>query len=899
VKNNPNTVVNAESASQRGRGRWIVPFVILAILGLAAAVLCLRGRERAGESARGPKGVHSTPGAADGSGTAVDGAMTASTSNAALSPASPAANQTNENAVPSPLDERRAVAATQAVSTASAATAQRHSAVFGRVHRPDGTGVAGIRVEVRQLSFDPASITRAVDQTAVAGDVTDDGGGYAIRSLAAGGYLVYPNLPLGHECVAPKPHALVLGEGQNTTGCDFVLQPGDMIYGWVVDQDKQPVPVALLRARYEELRLGDATTRTDERGFYAIGGIAPGAAIASLHASKEGYSQAEKTELASYHGPQNFVLVKGLGFVLVTIDAASGAPVTHYEYQVLNTTWHGRGVEPQHANVRVHAPEGRKLITGLFNYGEIDIRVREIDTAGKRTERIGATHVRIDPAHDGEQEVVVTIGEGGAIRGTVVYEGGQPASGIGVQIDPLRTLGAGLVRGQVIESTVTDTQGAFVLPHAFPGNHQLLVDADGFTPKDPVFVTVPEEGDAPPVCVVLVGGGLVYGRITGMDGAPVAGLSIHYAEYVEWYKPGRSCTTDATGLYEFSGISPGHHRVFFESSDGQIAGDEFFQLQGGEEKELNFDFSTDILLTGYVVSNGELWNGTPSLALRGVDGIQPFRAIRRTGPGAYELRIAPGIYDLVAGSFRYNIHGDAIYANSAPGGIIERIQIDEQPREQTLDLDVVFADGAYLIEAPEDEAFRNGVLKFSQRFNGMEFRDISKLDITKMGDPLRHLVPGLYKVEYWSRDGGWKGESEWTTVAVGGENLFHIRLDDGTPVKIGGWKTEMLSELFAPLDCDASSVVDGVGDYVVALFYDSGACMLMIEWVSLLEDGREVARDTHPGMTGGKQYDNVYRFRNVRCLSGARYTVRYSGRLSGNGDSFGSVYLSRRAVEAE
>ena len=177
MKNNPNTVVNAESASQRGRGRWIVPFVILAILGLAAAVLCLRGRERAGESARGPKGVHSTPGAADGSGTAVDGAMTASTSNAALSPASPAANQTNENAVPSPLDERRAVAATQAVSTASAATAQRHSAVFGRVHRPDGTGVAGIRVEVRQLSFDPASITRAVDQTAVAGDVTDDGGG--------------------------------------------------------------------------------------------------------------------------------------------------------------------------------------------------------------------------------------------------------------------------------------------------------------------------------------------------------------------------------------------------------------------------------------------------------------------------------------------------------------------------------------------------------------------------------------------------------------------------------------------------------------------------------------------------------------------------------------------------
>jgi len=771
--------------------------------------------------------------------------------------------------------------------------------VSGRVRRPDEEGVVGIRVEVRPLSFDRDAIMAAVDQAAVAADVTDGEGRYRVRGLAAGGYLVYVNLPLKSEYVAPKPHAVVLRDGQEATACDFVLQSGDVIYGWVVDQAKQPIAGALLSARHEELRLGDATTRTDAKGFYEIGGIAPGAAVARLHASKEGYSAAVKTELASYHGPQNFVLVKGLGFVLVTLDGESSEPVRHYIYQILNTTWHGRGVEPRHERVAVYAPEGRKPITGLFNYREIDIRVKETDAAGKLTGRIGAAHVRIDPARDREQEVVVRVGEGGTIRGTVVYEDGRPAPGIAVQFEPLRTPAAGLVRGQVVESTVTDERGAFVLPHVFPGKHRLVVSADGATPEDPVMVTVPENGDPPPVRVVLVAGGRVYGRITGLDGAPAVGLSVHYAEYIEWYTPARSCATDTSGDFEFRGVSPGHHRVFFEDTQGDISGDEFFQLQAGEDKKLNFDFSGDVLLTGHVLSNGRLWEGTPSLALRGVEGIQPYHRVKRSEEGTYELRVKPGVYDLVAGAFPYNYHGDATYANSAPGGIVERLRIDEQPREQTLNLDLTFAEGAYLIHAPADEAFRRGVIKFTQRFLGMEFKDVFKIEITKMGDPIWHLVPGQFKAEYWSRDGGWKGESEWLAVTAGGENLFDIRLDDGTPVKIGGWETHMVSELFAPLDCDATAAVSGVSDYDVALFYDKGACMLMIEWVSLLENGREIARDTHPGMTGVRQYDNIYRFRNIRRLPGARYTVRYSGRLSGSGDSFGSVYLSRRGVGGE
>jgi hypothetical protein len=78
---------------------------------------------------------------------------------------------------------------------------------------------------------------------------------------------------------------------------------------------------------------------------------------------------------------------------------------------------------------------------------------------------------------------------------------------------------------------------------------------------------------------------------------------------------------------------------------------------------------------------------------------------------------------------------------------------------------------------------------------------------------------------------------------------------------LGEWTPEMLSPEWGEIEFDSTEAMDGEGVYEVKLEYQSGSSMLRIEWVALMQDGREVARETHPGRTGKSYERNVYRLK--------------------------------------
>lgn len=98
---------------------------------------------------------------------------------------------------------------------------------------------------------------------------------------------------------------------------------------------------------------------------------------------------------------------------------------------------------------------------------------------------------------------------------------------------------------------------------------------------------------------------------------------------------------------------------------------------------------------------------------------------------------------------------------------------------------------------------------------------------------------------------------------------------------VGSWRPPRMEPQPVELEWDASRVVDASGAYEVTMFYTEGRAAVQIEWVALLEDGREIARDTHAGWSGTRKDSITYRVALPERRSGAHYTLR--ARLVGAG----------------
>ncbi len=109
--------------------------------------------------------------------------------------------------------------------------------------------------------------------------------------------------------------------------------------------------------------------------------------------------------------------------------------------------------------------------------------------------------------------------------------------------------------------------------------------------------------------------------------------------------------------------------------------------------------------------------------------------------------------------------------------------------------------------------------------------------------------------------------------------------------KAGTWSPETLAA-GPELDLDITPLVKNAGKYQLTFLYDKGRHAANIEWVALLENGRELARDTHLGHSGRDQKDIQYKLDVPSPKPGAKYTVK--AKISGDGgnDSNGIIYIT-------
>jgi len=122
--------------------------------------------------------------------------------------------------------------------------------------------------------------------------------------------------------------------------------------------------------------------------------------------------------------------------------------------------------------------------------------------------------------------------------------------------------------------------------------------------------------------------------------------------------------------------------------------------------------------------------------------------------------------------------------------------------------------------------------------------------------------------------------------------LDALGVDYFTPfVTVGSWESAQMSESPVILERNITGFLDAPGHYRLALRHDSGDNGIAIDWVAVLENGEEIARDTHSGESGKRDRAHNYRFRLHSVKTGAIYTVRIQLHTVGGTDSRGSILM--------
>jgi hypothetical protein len=133
-------------------------------------------------------------------------------------------------------------------------------------------------------------------------------------------------------------------------------------------------------------------------------------------------------------------------------------------------------------------------------------------------------------------------------------------------------------------------------------------------------------------------------------------------------------------------------------------------------------------------------------------------------------------------------------------------------------------------------------------------------------------------------------------VAAGGEeDDFFAKLraesEERRQMWIGRWRPAEMSVTWKPMQWDVTGHIKSAGRFGVTFGYTKGRHRLNIQWAALLEDGKEVSRDAHHGMTGGRSRENTYTLDLARHRPGSRYVLHASVRSDGGTDSSGDIWL--------
>ena len=117
-------------------------------------------------------------------------------------------------------------------------------------------------------------------------------------------------------------------------------------------------------------------------------------------------------------------------------------------------------------------------------------------------------------------------------------------------------------------------------------------------------------------------------------------------------------------------------------------------------------------------------------------------------------------------------------------------------------------------------------------------------------------------------------------------------------ITIGTWQpSDEITTTPKDIDFPLTLYVAAPGTYTVRFEYLEGKGQLQIESVALLENDKEIARDTHPAVAGSRAQANAFELKLDEVKPGAAYTVRAAVHAKEGDKTKGQVFLLAGATK--
>ena len=489
---------------------------------------------------------------------------------------------------------------------------------------------------------------RAISGAAVAGEHRDDEGGrggqrmfrflsgrvteeYSQSVTGSDGRFLITGLPAGRTELSAEADGFQMGFQEdlnleptgNLDVGDLVLLPGEMIAGFVVDPEGNPVVEASVNvssmARIVVRRMEDMPRQqigremrmrveTDADGYFEMVGL--GAGQYTVHVNAPGFARAS-TENVSTGTRDLSVRLEPLGEIIVALRCASdGTPIQGAELvasaQSRNRRWGGTNQDslevieseevPGEYSVFGAGPSGTQLVIAAPGYATLEVEGVAVTNGGQERmqvrlvpESIIAGMVR-DAAGKGIADARVRIEE------FVPPEQGGMSGNMEIRRNFSRNFGGGGDSEDLMEEsrrTVTDDLGQFEIRGVPAGEWEITARADDFVESESQILAVEEGQSQRDVTLLLAVGGAILGHVTLEDGTPLANVSVVVrpqrasgtqgledeiaSQVAAMFGGGGSggtnrVRTEVDGSYEVRSLSPGLYEVELATQRGMSFG---------------------------------------------------------------------------------------------------------------------------------------------------------------------------------------------------------------------------------------------------------------------------------------------------------------------------------------
>lgn len=340
---------------------------------------------------------------------------------------------------------------------------------------------------------------------------------------------------------------------------DFRLGPGLALFGRVFAPDMTPIVGAKVEATsYETAQVSRGKAVSDQGGAFAIQGLAEGTFMVIVRAP--GFSDQRVTRVQLSDPELQIIMARQGGVMGSVVSGQNGGPVPAFRASVRmvapGSTTYGRAV----ASANFNDPSGAFELSGL-EAGSYAMQVEAQGFAPTYSETFIVNQGIVTP------EVVVTMGQGGAITGRLVdAKTGQPVANADV-----RTFDNGFVEnpftqmvGNMIPRTTTerkvrsDANGIFTIEAITATTYQIQIKHADYTVEDVKDIIVREGETTDLGTYEMYRGAMIRGKVYDVSGRPLPNARVTLTGNTMYPS---SATTDDTGAYVLSNVPAGTWKI--------------------------------------------------------------------------------------------------------------------------------------------------------------------------------------------------------------------------------------------------------------------------------------------------------------------------------------------------